>query len=98
MNYLFLALVLASSIYAVYSYSLPAYLLKKNCIDIGPDDITPTCPPDNNAYAYLKEIQLISGSTIYCEINIICDTISRNRPLKSKVQIQILPSIIKKTY
>lgn len=97
MNYLLIVLLLSISVYAINSYNLPAYLLKKKCIDIDPDDITLTCPPENNAYAYLKDIQLISGSTIYCEINIVCDSITRSRP-PSKVQIQILPSSIKKPY
>ena len=88
MNYLFLALLLVSSIYAVYPYSLPTFTLKKECESVTQEDISITCPPGNNAHAYVKN-KLVLGNP-NCDITIICEHYSVYRVDKN-VNIQILP-------
>ena len=91
MNYLFLALLLVSSMYAVYPYSLPTFTLKKECASVTQEDITITCPPRNNAHAYAKNFEELGNPK--CDITIICarnDLLSDNYATKY-VKIQILP-------
>ena len=89
MNYLFLALLLVSSIYAVYPYSLPTFTLKKECESVTQEDITITCPPLNNAYAYAKNFRVLENPN--CDITIICAPTNLVYPPTKHVKIQILP-------
>lgn len=89
MNYLFLALLLVSSIYAVYPYSLPTFTLKKECESVTQEDITITCPPLNNAHAYAKNFRVLENSN--CDITIICVPTNLVYPPTKHVKIQILP-------
>lgn len=88
MNYLFLAILLTSSIFTVYPFSLPSFTLKKECESVTQEDITITCPPTHNAHAYAKNFRVLGNPN--CDITIICEHYSVYR-IDKYVPIQILP-------
>ena len=88
MNYLFLVLLLVSSIYAVYPYSLPTFTLKKECESVTQEDMSITCPPVHNAHAYLQNKQFLGYPN--CVFTIICENFTGYRADRHKT-IQIVP-------
>lgn len=89
MNYLFLALLVISSIYAVYPYSLPTFTLKKECESVTQEDMSITCPPLNNEHAYAKNFIELGNPN--CDITIVCVPTNLVYPRSKYVKIQILP-------
>ena len=88
MNYLFLAILLTSSIFTVYPFSLPTFTLKKECESVTQADMSVSCPYLHNAHAYLKNKQVDGNPN--CDITIICEHYTGYR-LDKYVNIQILP-------
>ena len=89
MNYLFLTLLLISTIYTAYPFSLPTFTINKECESVTQEDFTITCPVGNNHYAYAKNF--IAFGYPKCEITMICERFGNYR-LDNYVDSQILPN------
>jgi hypothetical protein len=91
MKGLFLTLLLISTIYAAYPFSLPTFTLNKECESVTQEDFTITCPVGNNHYAYVKNFRIFGYPNGFCEITMICDRFGNYR-LDKYVEIQVLPN------